>query len=90
MSLEAKFAALSMGDAPSIIAAIKADGIEKSGFVDNIATLAAKAASSDETEAKIGLATVQAIAEGCPEAEAINKECLTSCKYFFVCVLCKT
>jgi hypothetical protein len=88
MALEAKFAALSIGDGPSIIAAIKADGIEKSGFVANIEALKAKAASDDEDEAKAGLATVQAIAEGCPEAECINKECLTSCKFlFFVCFL---
>lgn len=81
MSLEAKFAALSMGDESSIVEAIKADGIVKSGFCDNIEALKAKAESSDEAEALAGLATVKAIAEGVPEAEAINKECLTACKF---------
>eukprot|EP00545_Synedropsis_sp_CCMP1620_P000203 CAMPEP_0119006620 /NCGR_PEP_ID=MMETSP1176-20130426/2407_1 /TAXON_ID=265551 /ORGANISM="Synedropsis recta cf, Strain CCMP1620" /LENGTH=1039 /DNA_ID=CAMNT_0006958567 /DNA_START=46 /DNA_END=3165 /DNA_ORIENTATION=+ len=79
MALEAKFASLSLGDESSIVAAIKADGIEKSGFVANIEALKAKAGSSDEAEAKSGLTTVKAIAEGAPEAEAINKECLSVC-----------
>lgn len=81
MSLEAKFAALSMGDEGSIVEAIKAEGIVKSGFVDNIEALKAKAESSTEADALAGLATVKAIAEGAPQAEAINKECLTACKF---------
>lgn len=80
MSLESMFASLSVADATSVVEKIKADGIEKSGFVENIEALKAKAASSDEAEALAGLSTVKAVAEGAPEAEAINKECLTACK----------
>jgi len=79
MSLEEKFAALSVGDETSIVEAIKKDGIKKSGFVDGIEALKAKCEAKTEPEALAGLATAKAIAEGCPEAEAINKECLTAC-----------
>jgi hypothetical protein len=81
MSLESMFASLSIEDAASVVAKIKAEGIEKSGFVANIEALKAKAASSDEAEASAGLATIKAVAEGAPEAEAINKGCLTACTY---------
>lgn len=81
MSLEAMFATLSLGDAASIVEKIKADGIVKSGFVEGLEALKAKAGSSDQEEAKAGLTTVKAIAEGCTEADAINKECLTQCKF---------
>lgn len=83
MSLEATFAALSLADASSVVETIKAEGIVKSGFADNIEALKAKCESKDEAEALAGLATVKALAEGCPEAEAINKECLTACKSKF-------
>lgn len=79
MSLEAKFAELSVGDEASIVDAIKADGIVKSGFADNIEALKAKCASKDESEALAGLKTVKAIAEGVPEAGACIKECLSAC-----------
>lgn len=80
MSIEAKLAALSLGDEASIIEAIKADGVEKSGFAANIEALKAKCASKDDKEATAGLTTVKAIADGCPEAEAFNKQCLAACK----------
>lgn len=80
MSLEAKLAELSLGDEPSIIEAIKKDGVDKSGFAPNISALVAKCASKTEEEALAGLATAKALAEGCPEAEAFTKECLTPCK----------
>ena len=83
MSLESMFASLSIADAASVVEKIKADGIEKSGFVENIEALKAKAASPDEADALAGLTTVKAVAEGAPEAEAINKECLTACKCEF-------
>jgi hypothetical protein len=81
MSLESMFASLSIADASSVVEKIKAEGIEKSGFVENIEILKAKVASSVESEALAGLATVKAVAENAPEAEAINKECLTACKF---------
>ena len=81
MSLESKFASLALSDASSVVETIKAEGIEKSGFAANIEALKAKAASADEAEALAGLATVKAVAEGAPEADAVNKECLIACKY---------
>lgn len=81
MSIEAKMESLSLGDDAAIIAAIKAEGVEKSGFASSIDILKAKCASDTEADALAGLATVKALAEGCPEAEAFNKECLTACKF---------
>ena len=80
MSLEAKFSSLSVGDESAICDAIKGEGVDKSGFADNIDVLVAKSASSDDDEALAGLATTLALAKGCPEAEAFTKECLTACK----------
>jgi len=76
MSLESKFNELSLGDEASVVEAIKADGVEKSGFASNIASLIAKCASKDEAEALAGFATVKAVAEGAVEAEAFNIMCL--------------
>jgi len=76
MSLESKFIELSIGDEASVVEAIKADGVEKSGFASNIASLIAKCASKDEAEALAGFATVKAVAEGAVEAEAFNIMCL--------------
>jgi elongation factor 3 len=77
MSLESKIANLSLGDEASVVAAIKADGVEKSGFASNISALVAKCASSDEAEALAAMATVKAVSEGAVEAEAFNIQCLT-------------
>lgn len=83
MSLEAKFASLSLDDGPSIVEAIKKDGVQKSGLADHISVLAAKCASTtDDAEALAALATVKTIVEQCPEAHAFTKECLTACKYY--------
>jgi len=79
MSLEAKIAALSIGDEASIVESVKANGVEKSGLAGNIEALVAKCASADEAEALAGFATATALAEGAPEAEAFTKECLTPC-----------
>ena len=76
MSLESKLANLSLGDEASIIAQIKTDGIEKSGFSSSIDVLVARCGSSDEKEALAALTFVKALAEGVPEAEALTKECL--------------
>jgi elongation factor 3 len=78
MSLESKLANLSLGDAASIVAAIKAEGVEKSGFASNISGLIAKCGSSDDAEALAAFATVKAIAEGAVEAEAFNAQCLST------------
>jgi len=79
MSLEEQFAKLTVGDESSIVEAVKADGVAKSGLAANIDALVAKCAAKDEAEALAGLATAKALAEGCPEAEAFTKECLAAC-----------
>ena len=83
MSIESKLANLSIGDEIAIVEAIKADGVEKSGFASNIGALAARIASSNADEAIAALKTVIAIANDAPTAEAFNKECLTQCKFFY-------
>jgi len=79
MSLESKIANLTLGDEPSIVDAIKAEGVEKSGFATQVCALAAKCGSANEAEALAALATVQAVAEGATEAEAFTKECFQAC-----------
>uniref|UniRef100_A0A7S4NAU4 ABC transporter domain-containing protein n=1 Tax=Odontella aurita TaxID=265563 RepID=A0A7S4NAU4_9STRA len=79
MSLESKLENLSLGDEPSVVEALKADGAEKSGFAAGIGSLVAKAASKDEAEAVAALKTAQAVAEGAVEGEAFNKQVLSSC-----------
>jgi elongation factor 3 len=79
MSLESKLANLSLGDEQSVVEAIKAEGVEKSGFASNISALAARCMSENDDEALAAFATVKAVAVGAPEAEAFNKECLTAC-----------
>jgi hypothetical protein len=78
MSLESKLANLSLGDETSVVEAIKADGVEKSGFASNISGLIAKCASKDDAEAIAALTTVKAVAEGASEAEAFNSQCLSA------------
>jgi len=79
MSIESKMAKLSLGDAASLVEEVKKVGVEKSGLAANIHALAAKAESKDEAEALAGLALVQALAEGAPDAQAVNKHCLGAC-----------
>jgi len=76
MSLESKLANLSLGDEASVVEAINADGVEKSGFASNISGLIAKCGSKDEAEALAALATVKAVAEGAKDAEPFNIQCL--------------
>jgi len=79
MSLEAKIAGLTLGDETSIVAAINADGVEKSGFASNISALAGKCVSTTDAVAIAALTTVKAVAEGAPTAQCFNKECLAGC-----------
>jgi hypothetical protein len=81
MSLEAKFASLKIDDAASVVAAIKKDGIVKSGLTANISILAARCESNDDDECLAALKTVKTMAEEAFEAQAFTKECLTPCKY---------
>lgn len=83
MSLESKLANLSLGDESSVVEAIKAEGVLKSGFGANISALCAAIEGKDTDAAIAAMATVKAVAEGAPEAEAFTKECLSSCKFKF-------
>ena len=80
MSLEAKFAELKLDDVPSILSAVKADGVEKSGLAAGMATLIKRCSSTDEAEAVSAFKTVKALAEECPESQAFTKDCMTACK----------
>lgn len=79
MSLEEKFASLSIDDATSVVDTVKSEGVEKSGLAANISVLAARCGSKDEDEAVSALKTVKALAEGIPEAQVFTKECLGAC-----------
>jgi elongation factor 3 len=79
MSLESKLANLSLGDETSVVEAIKAEGVEKSGYASNISAICAAIEGKDDDATLAALATVKAVAEGATEAEAFNKECLNSC-----------
>ena len=50
MSIESKLEKLSLGDESDIVAAINADGVEKSGFASGISALDAKIASKNDEE----------------------------------------
>ncbi|KAL7579535.1 hypothetical protein ACA910_007910 [Epithemia clementina (nom. ined.)] len=79
MSLESKFAELKVEDVPSIVEAVKSQGVEKSGLAAGISVLAARCDSKDDAEALSALKTVKALAEECPESQAFIKECLAAC-----------
>jgi len=79
MSLEEKFASLSMDDVSSMIDGIKADGLEKSGLPENIVTLTARCASKDEAEALAALKLVKELAESVPNAQPFIKDSLGAC-----------
>ena len=53
--------------------------MEKFGFYSNINALAGKCASKTDDEAIAAMTTVKDIAEGAPQAECFNKECLCKC-----------
>lgn len=84
MALEALFAELKIDDVSAIVAAVKKDGVEKSGLAANILVLVARCDSKDDVEALAALKTVKTLAEECPEAQAFTKDCLAICKFCFV------
>jgi hypothetical protein len=81
MSLEEKFAALTMADAPAVVEAVKKDGVEKSGLAANIAVLVARCDANDDNDVLAALNTVKALAKDCPQAQAFTKETLGACKW---------
>jgi len=78
MSIESMLGNLSLGDEPKLVASVKADGVEKSGYAASIDIIKAKCESKSESEALAGLALAKAMTEGAPQAEAFTKECLTA------------
>jgi len=84
MSLEAKFNALTIDDAASVVETVKKEGSEKSGLAANVSILAARCDSKDDKEALAALKTVTALAKECPAAQAFTKECLGACKFYYL------
>jgi hypothetical protein len=83
MSLEAKFASLSVDDAASVVETVKSQGVDKSGLAANASVLAARCGSADEKEAVAALKVVKELAENVPAAQVFTKDCLEACKYTF-------
>lgn len=79
MSLEEKFASLSMDDVSSIVDAVKADGVVKSGLPGSIVTLTARCASKTEAEALAALKVVKELAGSVPAAQPFIKDCFGAC-----------
>jgi elongation factor 3 len=79
MSLEEKFAKLTVVDASSVVDTVKSQGVEKSGLAANISVLVARCGSKDDAEAIAAMKTVKALAEECPGAQPFVKECLGAC-----------
>jgi elongation factor 3 len=75
MSIVSKLEKLSLGDEPSIVEAVKSEGVLKSGLADSIDALIAKCDSKDGSEAIAALSTAKALS-AVGEAEAFWKECL--------------
>ena len=80
MSLAAKFEKMSLDEIPSIVSAVKADGIIKSGLADNWEVLQARVGSSDEKEAVAACKAIIALLEEAPVSQIFVKECLGACK----------
>ena len=76
MSIEEKLASLSLDEVSSVVSAVRADGIEKSGLASSVHVLSARCESSDPDEASAALSLVKDLASECPEAQALTKECL--------------
>jgi len=79
MSLEEKFASLSMDDVSSIVDSIKADGVVKSGLPESIVALTAGCASKTEAEALAAMKVVKDLAENVPTAHPFIKDTLGAC-----------
>jgi hypothetical protein len=96
MSLEEKFANLTLDDSASVVDAVKLEGVEKSGLAANISVLVARCGSKDDAEALAAMKTVKALAEGVPASQPFTKDCLGACKFcskpefcsIQVCVVC--
>jgi hypothetical protein len=86
MSLEELFNNLSLDVVKDVVAAVKKDGVEKSGLADNYTVLAARCESSTDAEAIAALGTVKSLMVEAPEAQAFCKECFSAGKLRILCV----
>ena len=85
MSLEEKFAALSIDDIPSVVEATKSD---VKAFGKAVPVLVARCDAKDEADCLAALQTVTAVAKGVPEAQPFTKECLGACTYHHIIIHC--
>lgn len=82
MSLAAKFENISEAEVPAIVAAVKSDGLQKSGLADNWEVLQARVGSKEEKEAVGACKAIVALLEECPLSQVFVKECLGACKFY--------
>ena len=80
MSLAEKFEKISLDEVANIVAAVKKDGIEKSGLADNYEVLLARIGSKDEKESVAACKAVVSLMTEAPESQVFVKECLGACK----------
>jgi len=83
MSLAAKFENITEAEVPAIVAAVKADGLKKSGLADNWEVLQARCGSDDEAQAVGAAKAVVALMTECPTSQIFVKECLGACKLIY-------
>jgi len=81
MALAAKFDKLTIDEVPSIVSAVKSDGVIKSGLADNYEVLAARVGSTDDKEAIAGCKVIVQLLDEVPMSQIFVKECLGACKY---------
>ena len=82
MSLAEKFDKISEAEVPAIVAAVKSDGLQKSGLADNWEVLQARVGSKDEKEAVAAAKAIIALMDEAPTSQVFVKECLGACKFF--------
>jgi elongation factor 3 len=76
MSIESKLENLKLGDEPTIVEAVKSQGVIKSGLASSISSLVAKCASDNNDEAIAAFSTIMALSKSCPEASMFTKDAL--------------
>ena len=81
MSLAEKFEKISEAEVPAIVAAVKSDGLQKSGLADNWEVLQARVGSKDEKEAVAAAKAIIALMDEAPTSQVFVKECLGACKF---------
>ena len=80
MSLAEKFEKISEAEVPAIVAAVKSDGLQKSGLADNWEVLQARVGSDEEAAAVGASKAIVALLDEVPASQVFVKECLGACK----------